>query len=115
MAGALFEMGKGAYTDLLHRQAEASEYVLLDSHFDIISGASIKSIGYTRIEAIELKGDRVHLVLDQGTVVIKPFAHIVAGRVKVPIGWSRNGMEVPYELLIEELSARAKVEPKPAK
>jgi hypothetical protein len=28
----------------------------------------------------------------------------------VPIGWDRNGMEVPYELLVEELAARSRVE-----
>jgi len=32
---------------------------------------------------------------------------VVAGRTKVPVGWRRNGLEVPYELLIDELAARS--------
>ena len=47
------------------------------------------------------------LVLDRGTLQIKPYAYVVAGKLKVPIGWARNGIEVPYELLIEELSSAA--------
>jgi hypothetical protein len=53
-----------------------------------------------------MDGDKLVLVLDKGSVLVKPFAYIVAGKIKVPIGWSRNGVEVPYELIIEELSAR---------
>ena len=109
-AGALLEYGKGTYADVIHRQADASEYVLQEKHFDIVKSGSMKSVSYDRIKSIELKGDKATLTLDRGTVAIKPFAHIVAGRVKVPVGWSRNGMEVPFELLIEELAARASVE-----
>lgn len=109
-AGALLDYGKGTYADLLHHQAEASEYVLQDKHFDIVRGSSIKTIPYDRIQSIELHCDRANVTLDKGFLTIKPFAHLVAGRAKVPIGWSRNGIEVPFELLVEELAARAGVE-----
>jgi hypothetical protein len=109
-AGALYDFGRGAYTDLMHRQIEASEYVLLDRHFDIVRGTNIKTVLYERVRRVELKGDRAILHLEKGEITIKPFAHVVAGRAKVPVGWVRNGMEVPFELLIEELAARCGVE-----
>ena len=109
-AGAIFDYGKGAYADMLHRQADASEYVLLETHFDVVRGSAIKTVDYSRVKKIELKGDRATLTLDAGNLSIKPFAHIVSGRAKVPVGWTRNGMEVPYELLIEELAARCGVD-----
>ncbi len=109
-AGALFDFGKGTYADMVHRQAEDSEYVFQDDQFDVVSGGNLKTIPYNRVFAIHLRGDRATLTLDKGHVVIKPFAYIVAGRVKVPVGWVRNGIEVPYELLLLELAARCGLE-----
>jgi len=108
-AGALFDYGRGAWADMLHRQAEASEYVLQDSHFDVVKGGSIKSVEYKRVREINLKGDTISVILDKGSMSIRPYAYITSGKVRVPVGWSRNGMEVPYELLIEELAARCGV------
>jgi hypothetical protein len=108
-AGAIYDFGKGAWADMLHRQADASEYVLQENHFDVVKGGSIKSVEYQRVTEISIKGESVIVKLDKGSVSIKPYAYIISGRVKVPVGWSRNGMEVPYELLIEELAARCGV------
>ena len=109
-AGALFDFGKGTYAEMMHRQAEDSEYVLQETQFDIVNGGNLKSMPYDRVIALHLRGDRATLTLDKGLVTIKPFAYIVAGRVKVPVGWVRNGIEVPYELLLLELAARCGVE-----
>jgi hypothetical protein len=109
--GALVDLGKSAYADVLTRRLDASEYVLQEDRLDIVRGPQIESVPYRRIGRIEVKGDRITLMLDRGQVVIKPFAHIVAGRAKVPIGWMRNGIEVPYEQLVEELAARAGLDP----
>ncbi len=109
-AGALVDFGRGAYAEALSRQAGATEYVLLPDRVDLVKGGKIESVAYQAIKAVRMDGDRAVLVLDKGKVIIKPFAHLVAGRVKVPVGWTRNGMEVPYELLIEEIAARARRE-----
>jgi hypothetical protein len=109
-AGALLDFGKSAYADAVHTQALGTEYVLDESHFDVVHGTTIKTIPYERVKGIEMRGDRAQLVLDKGTMNIKPVAHLVAGRVRVPVGWIRNGTEVPYELLVEELAARCGVE-----
>jgi hypothetical protein len=108
---ALIDLGKGAWADVLHTQAEASEYVLQEDRFDILKGNSIKTVPYKEIKKISAKGERTVITLSKGsTVVIKPYAHISAGRLKVPVGWMRNGMEVPYELLVDEISARAGID-----
>lgn len=108
-ATAIFDLGKSAWADMLHRQAEASEYVLQENHFDVVKGTSIKSIEYKRVNEISIRNESVTFKLDKGNLTIKPYAYIVSGKVRVPVGWSRNGLEVPYELLIEELAARCKV------
>ena len=108
-AGAIYDLGKSAWADMLHRQAEASEYVLQEKHLDVVNGGSIKTIDYNRVTEIVAKGEVYVFKLDKGSLTIKPYAYIVSGRVKVPVGWSRNGMEVPYELMIEELAARCGV------
>lgn len=105
-AGAIFDFGRSAYADMLHSQAQAQEFILLDDRVDIVRGSNVKTIPYALIKAIELKGDKATLTLERGFVHIRPFAHILSGRLKVPVGWSRNGIEVPYELLIDELAAR---------
>lgn len=109
-AGAVINFGKSAYADFARIKANATEYALMEEHFDVVTGTSIKSIPYRTIKEIHLKGDKATLTLDKGTLVIKPFAHLVAGPVKVALGWQRNGLEAPYRLLIEEISARAKID-----
>jgi hypothetical protein len=109
-AGAIVTIGKSAIAELLHRQSMASEYVLHPEHFEIVRPGGAKSVRYDEVKGVRMRGDRASLILEQGAVHIKPHAYIVAGRVRVPIGWSRNGTEVPFELLIEELSARCRHE-----
>jgi hypothetical protein len=109
-AGAVLNLGKSAYADLAHLKANATEYVFLDDRMDVVSGPNIKAIYYTSVKQITMRGDKAILSLEKGNLTIKPFAHIVAGPVKVPIGWERNGLEAPYHLIIEELAARCKLE-----
>ena len=109
--GAIVDFSKGAWADILHSQAEASEYVLQDDRFDVVAGNSIKTVPYAEVKKIVLKNEKATITLKRGsTLAIKPYAYITAGRIKVPVGWMRNGMEVPYELLLDELSARCGLE-----
>jgi hypothetical protein len=108
-AGALFDMGKSAYADVLHNAAREAEIVLFDDHFEAGKGVR-KPYRYADVRRIEIEGDQYTIVLQNDRVTIKPYAHLVSGRVRVPIGWSRNGIEVPYELVIEEIAARAGIE-----
>lgn len=109
-AGALLDAGRGAIADLLHRQAEASEYLLHDEYFEVVKAGTPKRYDYADVKSIRLEGDRATLILTRGSLTISPYAHIVSGRIKAPIGWVRNGMEVPYELLVDEIAARCGIE-----
>lgn len=110
MAGAAFDIGMGAWAELMARRAEASEFVFLDSQLDVVSGKSIRSIPYSTIKVLRQKGDRTAVTLENGSLTIKPYAYVVAGKLRVPIGWVRNEIEVPFDLIVEELSARCGIE-----
>lgn len=109
VAGALFDLGKSALADLSHRQALASEYLLHSDRFEIVASSRITSIRYEQIKALRLKHDTLKVLLENDSVSIKPHAYIVSGRIKVPVGWVRNDMEVPYETILDELSGRSGV------
>lgn len=106
IAGALTELGRSAMAEIAHRQALAAEYVLHKEEFEAVESGKVRTVRYDSILGIRVKGDRASLIFEQGSLVIKPHAYVVAGRTKVPVGWRRNGLEVPYELLIDELAAR---------
>jgi hypothetical protein len=109
-AGALYDFGKSAYADVVRKHVETSEFVLQEDHFDMVHNGSIKTIPYSRVKQVTLTPERARLMLDKGSVSIKPVAFVLAGHLKVPGGWVRNGIEVPFDLLIEELAARCGLE-----
>ena len=108
-AGAIFDFGKSALAEVIHRQAEASEVVLMGDSFSVGNAASNKTVRYADVRGMRRNGDKVTVILERGSVTLKPYAYIVSGRIRVPVGWSRNGMEVPYDVLVDELSARCQV------
>lgn len=110
VAGAIFGAGKSAIAELIHRQASATEYLLSSDAIEILKPGSAKRIPYEDVTGITLSRDKATVTLKQGSVTIAPYAYIVAGRVRVPVGWLRNDVEVPYELLIDELAARCGLE-----
>lgn len=111
VAGAILEIGKGAFADIVHRLAEGTEYNLGEESFEIVSGGRSRTLAYDEIKHISARnGDRFVLQLDQGCVTIAPAAYLVAGRAKVPLGWLRNGLEAPYTTLVDEIAARCGVE-----
>ena len=111
VAGAASEFGKGTLTDLMQRKAEDTAFQMSDDALEVLTTATRKRIMYSEVTELHAKqNDRFELVHKGGTLTIKPIAHLLAGRLRVPVGWLRNGMEVPYALLIEELAARCGVE-----
>lgn len=110
-AGAFWEMGKGALGDIFMKQVESLSYQLSDDSFEVTGLTARKRIEYASVSAIRSRGnDRFDLEHETGVLVIKPVAHLVAGRLKVPVGWARGGMEVPYMTLVEELAGRCGVD-----
>lgn len=109
VAGAMFDAGKGALAEILHRQAQATEYLLHEDRLEVSRPGHTQSVLYSTVHSIARKGDEIIVAYESGTLTIKPHAHIVSGRIRVPIGWSRNGIEVAYGVLADELAARCKV------
>ena len=109
-AGAIADLSRGAYAELVKRQAESYEIVLSENEFSMSRPTGPRTFRYEDVTAISQDRDKVTITVGPTALTIKPYAYITTGRVKVPIGWDRNGMEVPYELLVEELAARCRVE-----
>lgn len=109
-AGAILGMGKSALAEIMHSDANATEYVLQKDRFDAIRGSTVRSVRYKDVVSLNQKGDKLLISHQNGSLTIRPPAHITSARVRVPIGWARNGIEVPYEMLLDELSARCGVE-----
>lgn len=112
-AGAVFDVGKSAVADLMHLSAANTEYVLSSTGFEVSKAGATRLVSYATIRRIRLSRDQVVLELEQGSITISPPAHIVAGGVRAPIGWLRNGLQVPFEVLIEEIAAHAQLRIEP--
>jgi hypothetical protein len=107
-AEAARDFGKGAMADMAYRHRDDTHYTVDDDAFEIPATPNRKRIPYTEIKAIRLEaGDKFVFEHDGGVFTIKPVAHLVAGHVKVPIGWKRGATEVPYAMLAEEVAARS--------
>lgn len=107
---ALFEFAKSAYTEVSRSRAEAKEYALSDSDIHIISGSHDETVKFNDVKRIEVSGLNAWIRHKNGAFNIQPYAYVVAQGAKAPIGWNRDGHEVPFELLIQEIAARAGVE-----
>lgn len=105
------EFGSDALTDLRHRRMDEVLYLLNEDSFEAITLSTHKKVGFDKVKAVVAGDkDRYRVDYEGGSLTIKPLAHLVSGRARVPIGWKRNGIEVPYTLLAEELAARCGVE-----
>ncbi|RYG43016.1 hypothetical protein EON79_17810 [bacterium] len=85
--------------------------IVFSSAYRIVKGGAIQTIRYAELKTIEMRGERARLTFESGDVTIKPLAHLVTAGAKVPLGWSRNGLDAPYGTLIEEIAARAGITP----
>ena len=111
VAGVAAEFSRGAAADLVHRQASETVYKLFDEEIDVRGPVSSYTIKYDSIRAIYANTkDKFTIEHDAGTLTVRPVAHLVSGKVRVPLGWDRNNIEVPFTMLLEELSARCGVE-----
>ncbi|MCU0316424.1 MAG: hypothetical protein MUC92_07510 [Fimbriimonadaceae bacterium] len=110
-AGVALEYGVGTASELAQWQADETSFLLHDSGFEAINLVKRTKIDYSKVKQIVKEGtDKFKILYVGGSLTLKPVAHLSAGRLKVPIGWRRNGLEVPFVMLIEELSARCGVE-----
>jgi hypothetical protein len=109
-AEAAKNFGKSAMAEIALRQRDDTTYVLDDDALEAHGATGIKRVLFSTVRGIrEDKEDKYVIEHDSGSITIKPLAHLVAGSIKVPIGWKRSGIEVPYAMLIEEIAARSRV------
>ncbi len=110
-ATAAAGFGRTAMGEFAYRKAVELEYLLDEDGFSIPGLTQPRRIEYREIREIKReKKDRFRLVTKSGDVVIDPVAHLVAGPVKAPVGWLRNGVEVAYFTLIQEIAARSRLD-----
>ena len=108
---AAFGIGKQALGDLSTVKAEETLYHLFEEGFEAVGLMKKVKLDYRQVTGIVCKGgDKYWIEHEGGHISIKPVAHLVAGQQKVAIGWLRNGMEVDYRLLVEEIAARCNKE-----
>lgn len=106
-ADAALGLGKQALGDLSTAQAEERGYRLYEEGFEAMGLMTRNKVNYSDVTRIVRKGaDKFRVEYTGGHLTVKPVAHLVAGTHRVAIGWLRNGMEVDYDTLIEELAAR---------
>lgn len=114
-AGVAADFGRGAAAEVLHRGAVDTVYKLHDTQMDVRGTAGMRTVTYDSILAIQLlPKDRYVIEHTEGTLTVRPIAHLSSGKIRVPVGWVRNEIEVPFSTLLEELSARSGVEIEPA-
>lgn len=110
-AGVAISIGKGAFGGLVQRQAEETRYDLHDAGIEVVDLTRRIKVDYSQIREIVPKGgDKFVVLFNGGSFNVKPVAHLVAGKYKVPVGWLRNGVEVPFLTLVEELAARSQID-----
>ena len=109
------DFGRGAGADLIHRQAAETVYKLYDQHMVVKTPLTQTRVDYEGVTAIRSHAkDKFEIDHDGGTLTVRPIAHLVSGKIRSPVGWMRNDIEVPFTMLLEELSARCSVEIEPA-
>ena len=107
-AESAFGLGKQAMGEVSTRKAEEVGYTLFDGGFEVVGLMRHIKVDYGDVaEIIEKEGDRFRIEFNGGHVTVRPVAHLVAGSLKVPLGWLRDGMEVEYRTLLEEIAARS--------
>ena len=106
---ALFQLGRSAYSEISAKRNEMAEYLLSDVSITQVNGSKSISINNDDVKEIRVDEHGFEIVFEGGSISIHPYAFVVSGLAKAPIGWERNGHEVRFELLIDEISARTGV------
>lgn len=103
-------LGKTKMAEFQGKAIRAREYLLHEDRFEVIAASGTRSVLYADVESLELKrGDSFLFRLRQGRVAVRPYAWLSVPGTRVPLGWERNGVEVPFETLPEEIALRARV------
>ena len=109
IVGKALDFGKGAVAAAGGWAIDKLEYRMDASRIEIAGTGLPKAVQYADVQAVRAVKRSFQVDAGSASFTIKPYAWLVVSGIKVPLGWERNGMEVPFRLLAEELAARAKV------
>jgi hypothetical protein len=102
--------GKLTYAEIIRQHLEKMEYRLYEDRVETTQGARVKAFPYSDLKRCEIPRPyefRFHS--SQGMLVIRPYAWLSVRGLKVPLGWRRDRLEVPYVQLGEEIADRARL------
>ncbi len=110
-AGVAADFGRSAAAGIVHSKSGQTTYKLYEDKFTNGGTLGSTTVAYKDVSSIKAHGkDRFSVVYARGTMTVKPVAYLVSGRIKVPVGWERNDIEVPFMMFLEELSAHCGLE-----
>jgi hypothetical protein len=107
VAGAVGAYASTAASSLTHAAKNVARYDLDDTMLTAKTMGKTTKISFEDIQEILLDGDEATIIHSKGNLKIKPIGYVSSGIVKAPLGWRRNGTEVPFATLIEEIAGRA--------
>ncbi|MBA3725510.1 MAG: hypothetical protein H0W86_03430 [Armatimonadetes bacterium] len=112
--GKALDIGKATVASAGGWAIDRLEYRFHEDRLEMLGAGLPKSILYSEIRSVTSSKRTFQVVYEGGKLTLRPYAWLLVSGVKVPLGWERNGMEVSFELLAEELAARAKLEVLPS-
>ncbi|GIV01889.1 MAG: hypothetical protein KatS3mg015_0719 [Fimbriimonadales bacterium] len=108
--GKLLDLSKETTAEVLLRTIRAIEYRLFDDHLEVQNLAGVKRYAYADLKTVELRKRDRFLFRGEGIrFAIRPYATLALTGVRLPLGWQREGLPVPYRLLAEEIALRSSV------
>jgi hypothetical protein len=108
VVGKAFDIGKSALAGVGGLAIDRIEYRLFEDRVEVVGIGPTKSVPYAQIRRVEGHGRGYRVDAGSLSFSIMPYAYLLVSNVKVPLGWRRNRMEVAFNLLADEIAARAK-------
>ncbi len=104
------EEGKGSFAKMVSEYLEKLEYRLYEDRVEITKGSRVSTFAYSDLQRCEMpRSYEFRFLSSKGTLTIRPYAWLSVRGLKVPLGWRRDRLEVPYLQLGEELADRARL------
>lgn len=107
VAGAVGAYASTAASSMTHTAKNLARYEMDETTLLYRSMGKTTKISFEEIQEIILCGDEATVIHSKGRLKIRPVGYVSSGIVKAPLGWKRNGTEVPFITLIEEIAGRA--------
>lgn len=108
--GKFVGKGKSTLAEIISQHLEKMEYRLYEDRIETTKGTQVKAFLYSDLKRCEvLRSYEFRFSSPQGTLTIRPYAWLSVRGLKVPLGWRRDRLEVPYIQLGEEIADRARL------